>query len=210
MLLLASCHDEKDAGKIAQVFGDPNAPIVFNLKKLHPQIALQDVSISVPQFGAAQLVNDNGYILYEPTANFSGNSDQIIVFVNGIHFGAVLIKASNSVPDCRVMAKPIIVEVAKNSDPIYGPVSLELCVTNPKFHFKGYVLSDVFLQNTTNLNLNASASGASFTYTPPKDFTGIVKAIYELGYYEETLPADWDDPAAYNQWESGIIMIDVR
>lgn len=193
-IYLLSCKDEEIPSRA--VFGDPDAPIVFNLKVLDPKIPSKNIKLANYQFGSIRLI-DNTYIIYEPNPGFE--NDVVDLLENGNIIASVVFVSTDVDPDCNVHVKSLKIEVKKNSGSVDYPFEYKTCNLSLPAG-KSVSAFDVIPIG------GALVSTSRLSFTPEPDFIGYGEIIFELGRTDSNFRGEYYESEAF---VSGLIMITV-
>lgn len=193
-VFVLSCKDEEIPSRA--VFGEPDGPIVFNLKVLNPEITSKNIELANYQSGAARLVN-NTYIIYEPNSGFE--NDVVDVLENGNIIASVVFISTDADPDCNIHVKSLSIEVKKNSGAVTYPFEHKTCNLSVPM---GRVVSGADVIPIEGIIL--SPNGISFK--PTSDFIGYGEMIFDLGRVNSNFRGEVYESEAF---VSGLVMITV-
>lgn len=167
IIRLVSCKEEELPSGI--VFGEPDAPIVFDLRVIDPLIESKNIEFTGHQFGTIKLVN-NTFVVFYPESNFENDYTDIIY--NGKTIGSVVFISTALDSQCKVHGKSFNIEVKKNSGTISQSLSPVFCKKNSGGTASNFIVV---------APIPGVVLSSQLEFTPAPDFVGSGEIIYETG-----------------------------
>lgn len=150
--------------------------MVLNLKLFDPEIGSKSVQISQPLLGAARLVVNNTFIIYEPGNNFE--HDKVIVSVDGREYAEVVFFSKDLSSDCNPYARSYKFTVEKNAELKSFPGFVDFCTFDDR---KNIFLSATGITPISDIGVGVGSGLITFFFQPEPGFLGTQELIYEVG-----------------------------